>query len=201
MNRPVKTGATYDDLVDLPENVVGELIGGELWVTPRPRVRHGFLQFRLARDLDDRLPASSRRPDGWWFLPEPELHLDETVVVPDLAGWRVARMPALDPSAAFVTLAPDWICEIVSPSTARLDRVVKLPIYALAGVAHAWIVDPEARTLELLRRDDAGRWIVTAQHAGDERVRPEPFDAAEIDLTRWWLPDAPAPSAREAPER
>jgi hypothetical protein len=83
-------------------------------------------------------------------LDEPELHFGEHVVVPDLAGWRRERMRAM-PRQAFFTLAPDWVCEVLSPSTERADRGRKLRIYAEAGVAHVWFLKPADRTLEVLR--------------------------------------------------
>jgi Uma2 family endonuclease len=104
--------------------------------------------------------------------------------VPDLAGWRVERMPE-PPSEAFFTLAPDWICEVLSPSTARIDRVRKMPIYARAEVGHAWLVDPAARTLEVFRLE-RGRWLVVGAYDEDALVRAEPFEAIELDLLRFW---------------
>jgi Uma2 family endonuclease len=125
-------------------------------------------------------------PGGWRILVEPELHLGSDVLVPDLAAWRCERMPALTDVPAF-SLAPDWLCEIVSPSSGRHDRVVKMRSYAREGVGAVWLVDPLARTLECLRLE-GGRWLVVSSHAADERVRAEPFDAVELRLSRWWLP-------------
>ncbi len=104
---------------------------------------------------------------------------------PDIAGWRIARMPEI-PDVVGFTLAPDWVCEVVSPSTARLDRTRKMRIYARAGVAHLWLLDPLTHTLEVYRLD-AGRWVVASVHGGDEHVCAEPFDAVALDPTRWWL--------------
>jgi Uma2 family endonuclease len=123
-------------------------------------------------------------PGGWQILVEPELHLGRDVLVPDLAGWRLHRMPSV-PATAFFPVPPDWICEVVSPSTASLDRVKKLAIYAREDVRHAWLVDPMARTLEVLRLD-AGRWTILATHAGTEIVRAEPFEAVEFDMRLLW---------------
>ncbi len=188
MSGPAKKNATYDDLVDLPGNVVGEIVGGDLFVTPRPRVRHAAASMGIAHEIYGRFGRGRRGdPGGWWILAEPELHLGADVVVPDLAGWRVARLPAPDPAAPHLDLAPDWVCEIVSPGTARLDRVHKLPVYAREGVPHAWVVDPAAHTLERLRLDGA-TWRLAAQHAGDVLVRAEPFEAVELDLSTWWMP-------------
>jgi Uma2 family endonuclease len=123
-------------------------------------------------------------PGGWWILIEPEIHIGDDVLVPDLAGFRRSRMPE-PPGGAFIEIAPDWVCEILSPSTARTDRVRKFPIYAQWHVPHAWLVDPVARTLEVFRLE-GGRWTVLAVHGDDSVVRAEPFDAIEVDLLRLW---------------
>ena len=128
------------------------------------------------------------RPGGWWIIVEPELHFGDEVLVPDLAAWRHDRMPTI-PRAAFITLAPDWVCEVISPSTGRVDRSRKMGIYAREGVRHLRFVDPLARTLEVYRLED-GRWVVASTHGGDDRIRAEPFDAIEIGLERWWLESA-----------
>jgi len=125
-------------------------------------------------------------PGGWWILPEPELHLADDVLVPDIAAWRCARMPTVPNTAAF-SLAPDWACEIISPSSVRHDRIAKMRCYAREGIAAIWLVDPIARTLESFRLG-SGRWTVVASHANDEVVRVEPFADATIELRRWWLP-------------
>lgn len=123
-------------------------------------------------------------PGGWWILYEPELHLGADVMVPDLAGWRRERMPVVPDVAAF-ELAPDWVCEILSPSTASLDRMRKMPRYATAGVGHAWLIDPIARGLEVFRNLD-GHWLSVAVFEGTQVVRAEPFDAVELDLGLLW---------------
>ena len=113
------------------------------------------------------------------------MHFADDVLVPDMAGWRRERMPSL-PDAAFITQPPDWLCEVVSPSTGALDRGRKMRIYAREAVGHLWIVDPIVRTLEVYRLE-TGRWMVVSAHGGAERVRAEPFEALEIDIARWWL--------------
>lgn len=128
-------------------------------------------------------------PGGWWIVHEPELHLDRDALVPDLAGWRQDRMP-LFPKTAWFDLVPDWACEVLSPSTVRLDRVRKLNAYARAGLAHLWLLGPLEQTLEVYRLE-AGRFVVLATHGGDEKVRAEPFEAVELDLTRLWPPLQP----------
>jgi len=123
-------------------------------------------------------------PGGWRILDEPELHLASDVVVPDLAGWRRERLPRL-PDEAYFSLAPDWICEVVSPSTAAMDRVKKLAIYARERVSHAWLVDPIACTLEVLRLEE-GRWTILSTWSGLDTVRADPFDAIDLDLSLLW---------------
>jgi Uma2 family endonuclease len=123
-------------------------------------------------------------PGGWWILDEPELHLNADIAVPNLAGWRRSRLPAL-PTEDYFTLAPDWVCEVVSPGTAAMDRTTKLAIYAREGIAHAWLVDPLVRTLEVLRLE-SGRWSIVSTGAADDVVRAEPFGDIELDLSVLW---------------
>ena len=95
-------------------------------------------------------------------------------------------MPTIPNRPAF-TLAPDWVCEIMSPSSIRRDRIAKMRCYAREGVASVWLVDPIARTLESFRLD-RDRWIVLSSHEGDETPRVDPFGEATLRLARWWLP-------------
>jgi Uma2 family endonuclease len=182
---PFDRPATYEDLVALPDTVVAEIVNGELHATPRPAFPHARAYSVLGRRIGGPYDDGVGGPGGWWIIDEPELHLGDDVLVPDLAGWRRSRMPVL-PTAAYVSLSPDWICEILSPSTAQLDRTKKLAIYACAQVAHAWLVDPIARTLEVLRLE-GDRWLILATHAGPETVRAEPFDQIDLDLAALWL--------------
>ena len=177
--------ASYQDIIDLPENLVGEIIDGELYVQPRPAPRHSQSASSLGDELVSPFGKGRGGPGGWWILDEPELHFAKDVVVPDLAGWRRTRMPSV-PTAPWITLAPDWVCEVLSPSTAAFDRRKKLGIYAREGVAFMWLVDPLARTLEVLRLDD-GRWTILAIHAGADVVRAEPFGEIELELTLLWV--------------
>ena len=149
--------------------------------------------------MNSRTPVSSRvgdarGPGGWWILLEPELHLRDDVLVPDWAGWRRDRLPTFPDTPAF-TLAPDWICEVISPSTGRIDRSLKMHVYAREGVSHLWLAEPLHETLETYRLDE-GRWIVAGTYAADDSVRAAPFDAVDLDLRRWWMPRDEAPSTR-----
>ncbi len=185
----LKKPATYADLERVADHLVAEILNGELYTAPRPRARHAMAAWEVGSDLALPFGRGQGGPGGWWLLGEPELHLREDVVVPDLAGWRRARMPAI-PDEAALTLAPDWVCEVLSPSTERTDRALKLAIYAREGVPHAWLVNPLSETLEVMRLE-AGRWTLLATHAGDAVVRAEPFDAIELGLFRWWGRDSP----------
>jgi Uma2 family endonuclease len=191
--KPGGTGrpASYEDLLALPEHVVGEIVDGELVVSPRSAPAHALASSRLGTELGGPFDRGRGGPGGWWLLDEPELHLGPDVLVPDLAGWRRERMPRL-PTTAFFELPPDWACEVISPSSARVDRAQKVRIYARHRVPWVWLVDPLARTVEVLTLDD-GRYVLTVASA-DEKVRLPPFDAIELELSALWEPEEP-PSA------
>ncbi len=123
-------------------------------------------------------------PGGWLIYIEPELHFGNDVLVPDLAAWRRERLPSA-PNAAYLTLAPDWICEVLSPSTEHIDRGTKLRIYARERVRHAWLVDPLRKTLEVLALE-RGSLAQIAEHHGEDGVRAVPFDAVELELRTLW---------------
>lgn len=176
--------ATYADIEALSDRFVGEILDGELYASPRPRLRHSQATGWLDRRIGPPFHEGSGGPGGWWILIEPELRLGEDYVVPDLAGWRRERLPAI-PDAARLELAPDWVCEILSPSTERIDRGLKLRIYARERVAHLWLLNPDTRTLEVLRLH-GGDWLVVGVHTGENPVRAEPFEAIEIDLATLW---------------
>lgn len=183
-----KRRATYEDLMKVPDTMVAEIIDGELFTSPRPALPHALVTSRLMVDLGgpfDRPPGDPAAPGGWWLLVEPELHLGGDVLVPDLAGWRRTRLPALEDVPA-LELAPDWVCEVISPSTGVIDRGRKMGVYAREQVGHLWIIDPILRTLEVYRLEE-GRWVVAGSHAGEDAVRAEPFEAVELRLARWWL--------------
>jgi Uma2 family endonuclease len=180
--------ATYDDVLAAPENKVAEILDGELFLSPRPAPRHAVAAARLGAVLNNAFDRGRDGPGDWWILDEPELHFGKHVVVPDIAGWRRERMPAI-PDEAFFALAPDFVCEVLSPSTERFDRSKKLRIYAEAGVAHAWLVNPIERTLEVLRLRE-GTWTIVAVFTGSEAARAEPFEAIVLELGSLW-PDPP----------
>jgi Uma2 family endonuclease len=183
--------ATYQDLLSVPDHLVAEILDGELYTSPRPAVPHALASSALGFELGGPFHNGRGGPGGWWILDEPELHLADDVVVPDLAGWRRSRLAQL-PDAAAITLPPDWVCEILSPSTEAIDRVPKLHIYSREGVRHVWFVNARTFTLEVLRLDH-GAWTLAATYAGDGPVHAEPFDAVPLDLFRLWGRSAPEP--------
>jgi Uma2 family endonuclease len=176
--------ATYEDLVKVPDHLVAEILDGELHVSPRPAPRHADASTGLGGFLRGPFDRGRGGPGGWRILAEPELHLGRDVLVPDLAGWRRSRLPAL-PAEAYFSVTPDWVCEVVSPSTAAIDRVKKLAIYARELVRHAWMIDPIARTLEVLRLEN-DRWTIVSTWLGMATVAAEPFEAIGLDLSLLW---------------
>ncbi len=181
--------ATYEDLLKVPESMVAEIIDGDLYATPRPASPHAVAESVIGGDLSGMFhrPGGKGGPGGWWILIEPGIHLAKDVLVPDIAGWRRERLPKLE-AVPFFSLPPDWVCEIVSPTTAGIDRVKKMRIYARESVTSFWLVDPILKTVESYRLE-GDRWVVASTHAGSEPARIEPFAAVELDLSRWWLED------------
>jgi len=189
MSDAILHGATYEDLLRVPDNLVAELIDGELFTSPRPASPHTWATGAIYSQV---FPLDGTRgAGGWWVLIEPELHLGRDVLVPDLAGWRRERMPFIPNVAAF-ELAPDWVCEVVSPTTQRLDRIRKLPKYAEVEVRHAWLVDPLRRTVDIFRLED-GKWVVAGFFEGNDVIHAEPFEAIDLNLGAIWLPTPPDP--------
>ncbi len=185
MATPNRPKATYQDVLDAPEHKVAEIVNGELFLSPRPAGPHTRVASLLGSELTGPFDRGRGGPGGWILLDEPELHLGDDIVVPDLAGWRRERMPVIANDAYF-TVAPDWVCEVLSPSTEKLDRAYKLPtVYARADVQHAWLISPARRTLEVFRRH-MNAWLLVATLRDDEKARVEPFEAIELDLTLLW---------------
>ena len=176
--------ATYQDVLDAPAHQVAEVVDGTLHTHPRPAVPHTRASSVLGRKIGAPCDDEVGGPGGWWILDEPELHVGEDIVAPDLAGWRRERMPEL-PDAAYFTLAPGGVCEVLSASTRRLDLHAKRPVYAREGVGHLWLVDPTDRTLEAFELRDGER-VLIACAKDDEVVSIRPFDAITFRLGDLW---------------
>lgn len=186
MAEAARKKASYDDLFSIPENMLGEIVDGELVVTPRPSARHMNVEFALSGEL---APAyrfgRGGGPGGWIILPETEIMLGEHLLVPDLAGWRKGRFPGA-PKENWISVSPDWVCEILSPNTIRVDKVKKMPIYARHGVAYLWLIDPTARTLDVFKLESS-KWFMQAAFTENDKARAEPFLEVEIELDNLWL--------------
>ena len=192
MQETLTRRATYADIENAPPHLVAEILAGQLVLHPRPTGRHSEAHFMLGAILGGPFREGLGGPGGWRLLTEPELHLDGDVAVPELAGWRVENIPgppAPDPLAPVkIRLAPDWVCEILSPSTEKYDRNEKREFYAAAGVGHLWLVDPRVHVLEVFALT-AGRWTLVRTFSDNAVVRAVPFDAIEFQLGRIWPPD------------
>jgi len=186
MSEAAKKQATYEDLYDIPENMTGEIIDGELVATPRPARRHVHAASVLGSAVGPSYQFGRGGPGGWIIYDEPEIHFDEkNIIVPDLAGWRKERLTTLPGEHRFV-VPPDWVCEILSPRTASKDRIKKMRTFARHEVPYAWLIDPVLMTLEVFKLE-TGRWFLADAFAGNEKVRAEPFQEIELELGLLWL--------------
>ncbi len=176
--------SSYADIEALPPNIVGEIIYGVLHTHPRPSPRHGVAAGQLQSELTFPFDRGRGGPGGWIFVVEPELHLGAHVVVPDIGGWRAERLTPF-PESAFIATPPDWICEVLSPSTQAIDRTDKLAVYAEFGVKHCWYVDPIAKTLEVLELT-GGKWLLAATFKDADAVTAPPFEVHTFALDVLW---------------
>ena len=183
-NSSPRPRATYQDVLDAPPHRVAEVVDGVLYTNPRPALPHARASSSLGVKIGGPFDHDADGPGGWWIIDEPELHLGEDILVPDLAGWHRERMPDF-PDAAYSTLAPGWVCEVLSPSTRKLDLHAKRPVYAREGVAHLWLVDPVDRTLEAFELRD-GEWVLIATAKDDDPVQVRPFEAVSFSLGDLW---------------
>ena len=181
-----KSHATYEDVLAAPPNMVAEIIGGRLSLHPRPASRHARAASVLGSKIGGPFDFDEAGPGGWWIVIEPELHLGSDIIVPDLAGWRREKMPVY-PDAAYFDIAPNWVCEVLSPSTRGRDLFEKRPAYAAHGVGHLWLVDPVAMTLEIFELGPDG-YVVAGGGEGDDVIDAVPFEAIPLDLARLWPP-------------
>lgn len=182
--------ATYRDVLDAPEHMVAEIICGVLHTHPRPAPLHAYASSRLGAKLGNVVGhGGGNGGGGWLIIDEPELHLQEDVIVPDLAGWRLRRMPTL-PATAYFTLAPDWVCEVLSPSTRVLDQTQKREIYAREGIPHLWFVSPDERSVEVFELRN-GHWTLLETVIGATEAALPPFTDAPFNLGDLWGTVAP----------
>jgi Uma2 family endonuclease len=184
MGLPRQSAASYQDLEQVPDNLLGELINGELIINPRPAPKHALAASALGSELGNPFQRGRGGPGGWWIIDEPELRLAGDAYVPDLAGWRKERLLTM-PDTAFFDVAPDWVCEILSPSTVRIDRVLKMPAYAMHRVGHLWLIDPLAQTLEVFQLQGT-HWLLKESFAQAQIVRAVPFAEFELELAALW---------------
>jgi Uma2 family endonuclease len=176
---------SYEDLYAIPDNMIGQIIDGELLAMPRPSFRHSNAASVMTYEIGGPFQRGRGGPGGWIILYEPEICLGKNILVPDLAGWKKERLPK-PPEENYTTVPPDWICEVLSPGTVRIDRIKKMPIYARFGVSYVWMVDPIAKTLEVFKLK-SDNWILLSVHSENDHVRAEPFQETEIALENlWW---------------
>jgi len=185
MGEPAKRKATYDDLHSVPENMIGEIIDGELHAMLRPSPKHAKVASDLGVVIGNPYRFGRGGPGGWIILDEPELQLGEHTLVPDMAGWKKERFPS-SLTTNWIEVAPDWICEILSPGTMRLDKTKKMPIYAKHGVDCIWLINPMDKTLDAFRLVSGG-WLLFGAFLENDKVQAEPFQEIEIDLAELWL--------------
>jgi Uma2 family endonuclease len=185
MAAPAKKRASYEDVLRAPPHMIAEIMDGELHLSPRPAKPHAVAASVLGAELGPPFHRGRGGPGGWILVFEPEIHLGSDILVPDLAGCRRERMPHVVADEPFFSLAPDWVCEIVSPRPAKYDRTDKLHIYRRENVCWAWIIDPLQRTLEVLELGSGG-WTMRGAWRDNAKVRAQPFDAIELDLSVLW---------------
>ena len=187
MGKPARRSATYEDVLSAPPHKVAEIIEGELILSPRPAGPHSVAVTALGEELGPPFKRGRGGPGGWIIIYEPELHLGANVLVPDLGGWRRETMGVVA-NEPYFTIRPDWVCEVLSPSTERFDRGNKIALYARAGVSHAWLVNPLQRTLEVLRlsAETPQQWLTVNVFRDEARIRAVPFDAIELELGILW---------------
>jgi Uma2 family endonuclease len=185
MTAPARRRASYEDVLAAPPHVIAEVIHGVLHTQPRPSLRHANASSLLGYQISGPYRVGVGGPGGWVIYDEPELHLRDDILVPDLGGWKRERLAELPDDAPWTTIAPDWVCEVLSPSTQAIDRAEKMDIYLREQVGHVWLVDPIARTLEVYRHGGSV-WQRVSIHRDDAVVHAEPFEAAELELRLLW---------------
>jgi Uma2 family endonuclease len=189
MAEPARKIARYEDLYNIPENMTGEIINGEIIVTPKPAPRHARAAVALGSKIPPRYDfGEGGGPGGWIILSEVEILFGEDLLVPDWSGWKKERFPGW-PRDNWFSTAPDWVCEILSPATAANDKIRKMDIYARFEVRYCWLVDFRDRTLEIFTLW-SGTWARIGGFVGNDRVRAEPFMEVELDLGSFWVEES-----------
>lgn len=199
MADPLPRPAGWAEILAAPEGLEAEVIGGELWTHPRPRPEHGLAQFSIAFSLG-RFGIGRGGPGGWWLINEVDVFFGpHDIVNPDVAGWRRERVPEF-PRERPIAIRPDWVCEVLSPSTARRDRLHKASLYLDHGVPWYWLVDTDNRLLEAFEASD-GRWLRHGAWSDADVTRVPPFDAVELAVGDLFppLPEAEAAAGSEPP--
>lgn len=193
MAEPLRRPASWQDILDAPEGLKAEVIAGELLLHPRPRLEHGRSQAILSSHLSPPFDLGNGGPGGWWIVVEPDVLFGEhDIVSPDLAGWRRSTLPEL-PNEQPISTPPDWVCEVISPTSARRDRITKTSLYLTGGVSYYWLIDPELRSLEALRAD-GGRWTLLGAWTDGHHVAVPPFEAVELDVGSLFPPPPALPA-------
>ncbi len=191
MAEPLRRLASWQDILDAPEGLKAEVIDGELLLHPRPHLEHGRSQAILSGRLSPPFDLGNGGPGGWWIVVEPDvLFGDHDIVSPDLAGWRRSALPEL-PKEQPISTPPDWVCEVISPTSARRDRITKTALYLSRGVPYYWLIDPELRSLEALRAE-RGRWVLLGAWTDGHHVAVPPFEAVDIDVGSLFPPPTPS---------
>lgn len=186
MTRPALKPTLYEQWLNLPDNLVGEIIANQLYSQPRPAAPHALAAAHLGMKIGSPFSLGDGGPGGWWILLEPEIHFKPytEIFVPDIAGWRRERLPSI-PNAPYFELVPDWLCEVLSPSTTHKDRQVKMPLYAQYGVRYAWLLDPLAKTLEAFSQHQ-NTWTLIGSFRDNDLVSVAPFAEISFSLHDLW---------------
>ncbi len=186
-----KKPPTYEDILALPEGITGEILDGQLYTSPRPAPPHQRAMIGVSSPLHQRYakpPGGGKT--GWIFLTEPQIHVAPQDIVPDVAGWRLEKLTDV-PKKVFaeplITITPDWVCEILSPSSGTRDRVLKRKIYLELKIGYYWIIDPLNQTLEEYKFENSSKWTEMGVFGGEEKFKIEPFNDIEFDLSTFWL--------------
>ena len=190
MAKPNPSPATSADIEALPPHVTGEIIFGSLVTQPRPAEEHAIAASSLGGVLHPPFQfGSGGGPGGWLIVDEHQIRLGPHVIVPDLAGWRRERLTG----GPVADIVPDWICEVLSPSTGKRDRTDKMRIYAAYGVKFLWLLDPLDFVLEAYRLHEKS-WLLVQTFSDQESVSAPPFDAISFPLGQLWPLASPSDS-------